>query len=237
MLLYTGSLQQLVRTARDLEGSISFSQRKSSSFGVYQSEQTSRLMASVIHPKTEALTSGPPASHGIGFMPLLGSHAPVPCRRRPHGLFPLHSLSLSCLREIHRQGQQQRAEQEANTCDWPSLSHRNSRPSEHNVIQALLVGPVPTVTAGETSSKRQGPSAEPCSTAGRRAGWAAARSEGSGPLLLRVGKHSGGPPRAAPQVWDLPATTTKVPCWGQSPWVLKAHPLGRLKQTLDRAAI
>ena len=237
MLLYTGSLQQLVRIARDLEGSISFSQRKSSSFWVYQSEQTSRLMASVIHPKTEALTSGPPASHGIGFMPLLGSHAPVPCRRRPHGLFPLHSLSLSCLREIHRQGQQQRAEQEANTCDWPSLSHRNSRPSEHNVIQALLVGPVPTVTAGETSSKRQGPSAEPCSTAGRRAGWAAARSEGSGPLLLRVGKHSGGPPRAAPQVWDLPATTTKVPCWGQSPWVLKAHPLGRLKQTLDRAAI
>lgn len=108
MLLYTGSLQQLVRTARDLEGSISFSQRKSSSFGVYQSEQTSRLMASVIHPKTEALTSGPPASHGIGFMPLLGSHAPVPCRRRPHGLFRLHSLSLSCLREIHRQGQRQR---------------------------------------------------------------------------------------------------------------------------------
>lgn len=40
------------------------------------------------------------------------------------------------------------------------------------------------------------------------------------------GKAQRGPPRAAPQVWDLPATTNKVPCWGQSPWVLKAHPLG-----------
>ena len=171
-------------------------------------------------------------------MPPFWSHQPVPWGGFPFCLFQPHSLcTLSCLWEICRgSGTDSNAvQQEMNTCNWPSLSYRNSRTSKSRTSSRhCLMDLSPQSLQGRLPGRGgyQGPSAEPCTAARKQAPSAATHCKHSGPLLLGGGKITAVPSGCCSSGLQPPHKhQASVLLGAESDCVHEVHPLGWLKQT------
>ena len=155
-------------------------------------------------------------------MPPFWSHQPVPWGGFPFCLFQPHSLcTLSCLWEICRgSGTDSNAvQQEMNTCNWPSLSYRNSRTSKSRTSSRhCLMDLSPQSLQGRLPGRGgyQGPQQNPAPQQESKLPQLPPTASTQDLCSSEVGKSQQCPPAAAPQVCNLLTNTKQVYCWGQS---------------------